>query len=477
MSLASAIADALQGSAARRDGQGRVHAIVARQLDEISPGSSVKVTEYFNHAWIPDLVVADKDGQERDIFLRFKVRDESFDDDLEHLADRKPLFLDLSPNPNHDSEQDRESPMFDLGRALEVRGAEEVLVTEVDAIDQFQTGVREDQPTAVATREVVVGGRGVIDPLAADSIVRSWREAREAVSEASSDRVRAALDSVESFLNRVSSLDLEDELRGSWVAAGHDAETFPGSEDWQLRDRSPEEISQLVASLLEQGQHVDEKQWSDIGEAISATALGHQLSHLKAGYVGGLVNDMVRSNLSRWTAKYAYVPMLDSDTLTDRFDWRLGKYALALNLIRRIAYFTDIGIKWNRMPKAKDLPQVGERLQDFEGRDVLGAGIETPEENVSHELRSTATRSLAEHLAPFVEGETGWRSARLRWLELRVPGTDLTARVDFNRNVVQADASIPLETFALLVGRYVVPLTGEETERLAETLRLDSPAS
>jgi hypothetical protein len=466
MSLTDAVATALQSSG-RGERQHRVHDVVARQLDSISPGATVKATEYFNHAWIPDLVVAGRDGQERDVFLRFQVFDESFDDDLEHLGDRDPLFLDLSVR----SEQETQHQDFDLSGALKTRNADGVLVTEIDAIDRFGSGVRENQTTAVATKEVVVGGRGVIDPPSASAIVKSWRDAREGAADASSDRVRSALDEVEVFLDRISSLDLEAELRGTWVAAGHDAEAFPGSEDWELRDRSPEEIAHLVASVLGQGRETTEQQWSDIGEAISATSLGHELSQLDHVYVGGLVNDMVRANLARWTAKYAYVPALDSDSLTDQFDWRLGKYSLALNLIRRVAYFTDIGVKWNRMPKAKRLPDVRDRLQDFDGRDVLGVGIETPEENVSHALRSTATRSLGEHLAPFVEGETGWRAARLRWLELRVPGTDLMAKVDFSRNVIQADASIPLETFAKLVGRYVVPLTPDEMERLTGAFR------
>lgn len=205
--------------------------------------------------------------------------------------------------------------------------------------------------------------------------------------------------------------------------------------------------------------------------STSATSLGHELSQIGQLFEGGLVNSMVKSNLSRWTAKYAYVPPLESDLLTDKFDWSVGKYALALNLIRRTAYFTDTGIKWNRVPRSERLPEIRDRLQDFGAGDVLGVGIETPEENVSHELRSTATQSLAEHLKPFVDGETGWRSARLHWLELRVPGTELSAKVDFERNVVSAEATIPIQTFALLIAQYVVPMTRDELGRLSDSFR------
>jgi hypothetical protein len=475
VSLAEAVSEALEVSAPS-ESQQRVHEVIARQLDSISPGAEVKSTEYFNHAWVPDLVVAGRDGEERDVFLRFQVRDESFGDDLEHLADRKPVFLDISER--RQLADDASADDFDLGSAIEARGpgGEGVLVTEVDAIDKFESSVREYQPAAIATKEVVVGGRGIVDPSAATSIVESWKEARDAASDARSDRLRAALDDVETFLDRVSSLDLEADLRGTWVAAGHDVESFPGSEEWRLGDRSPREIAELVASLLRQGRPISEGQWSAIGEVISASSLGHEVSRLNQKHVGSLVNDLTRSNLTRWTAKYAYVPTLESDSLTDAFDWSLGEYALALNLIRRTAYFTDIGIKWNRMKKADSLPEIRERIEGFGDRDVLGVGIETPEENVSHELRSTATRTLAEHVQPLVDGASGWRTARLQWLELRIPGTELTAKVDFRRNVVSADASIPIATFALLLAKYVVALTPDELNQLSESLQSTLPA-
>ncbi len=464
MSLAEAVGEAL-GISQPEESQQRVHELVARHLDSISGGAEIKTTGYFNHAWIPDLVARRRDADERPIFLRFEVNDESFDDDLDHLATERPFFLDIARR-----ESQSRNGNFDLAAALSVKGRDAVLVSEVNAIDCFETSVEEDHEAKVATREVVVGGKGVVDPSAASSIVRSWREAKQAAGSAKSDRLRSSLQKIEAFLDRISSLDLESELRSTWMAAGHDVNTFPGSEDWELNDRSPREIAELVASLLDQAAEVSPRQWAEIGSAISATALGHELAQLGAHSHGGKVNDMIRGGLEKWTAQYAYVPTLDSDSLTGAFDWSVGQYALAVNLIRRKAYFTDIGRKWARMQKARSLPDIRDRLAAFDGGDVLGAGIETPEENVSHELRSTATRSLAEHLEPFVQGQAAWRIAHLRWLELRVPGTDLTARVDFQRNVVRADSTIPIRTFVMLVAKYVAALNDEELERLESSL-------
>jgi hypothetical protein len=142
-------------------------------------------------------------------------------------------------------------------------------------------------------------------------------------------------------------------------------------------------------------------------------------------------------------------------------------------LIRRHAFFTDIGRKWSKVPKPKSLPDARERLASLDQPVVLGAGILTPEEHVSHELRSSATSSLADRLGPFIEADPSWRSARLQWLELKVPGTDLKAHVDFARDVVRADASIPLRTFVMLIGEFVAALTGDELHGLEESLSSD----
>jgi hypothetical protein len=179
---------------------------------------------------------------------------------------------------------------------------------------------------------------------------------------------------------------------------------------------------------------------------------------------------LVTTGLDYWTARYAYVPRLESDSLEGTFDWQLGHYALAINLLRRQAFFTDTGRKWSRVPKPDFLPDVRDRLPSLDRPNVLGAGILTPEEQVSHELRSTATSSLAERLDPFISEDPSWRSARLKWLDLRVPGTDTTARVDFSRDVVSAESSIPLRGFVTLIAEFVAALTEDEMERLAEAL-------
>src|SRR5262249_2116656 len=156
-------------------------------------------------------------------------------------------------------------------------------------------------------------------------------------------------------------------------------------------------------------------------------------------------NELASVGLEYWTAQYAYVPLLKSDSLHERFAWSLGGYSLGLNLISRYAYFTDIPTKWSRVPRAEQLPDARLRLSTLAGGEVWGAGIITSEENITHTLRTSHRMSLAERLEQLLsnEGDVAFRAARLASLEVQVPGTTATAHIDFNRSVVRASAAIP----------------------------------
>jgi hypothetical protein len=471
VTLVDALRDALQE---RHVGvsQQRVHEILASRLDALTPGARIRTTGYFNHSWSPDFVVATGDQAERGVFLRFDVRDEAFADDITYLGDRQPMFLDLhAANPEVDADVVRAAPA-----AVHAPGDDQraVLVTDVPAIATFSESVDADRDVGTATAQVVVGGKGVIDDPVASEIVATWHDAVGAAAEADRDQLRTALDKVEEYLSRVASLDLEGALRQRWIAAGQAAEEFPGREDWTLSDRAPWEIARLVIALLKRPGSVATEQWRDIAQAVSASDLGHELYKIGERRHGGEVNRLVVAGLPWWTAQYAYVPPLESDTL-ERFDWEVGDYSLALNLINRRAYFTDIGRKWSRTPRDQPLPRARERIETL-GTGVLGIGLLTSEENIRHELRSTAQRSLAENLAEFIGplSPVGYRAARITSLDVRVPGSSAVAKIDFNRSVVSTSSPIPLRSFAVLCARFVAGLSEAEIGDLS--MRLDGEA-
>jgi hypothetical protein len=469
MSLTEAVREAL-AIRRRDDSAHQIQELVAKELGHLAPGARINRTGYFNHSWAPDLVVTPRHGEgRRSVFLRFDVRDASFYGDLDALAAAQPLFFDLvAANPEATKDED---DRIDLDEAL-ARYEEGVLVTEIPAVETLDRSIDEDKGVREATQHVVIGGRGIVDPPAAERIVGSWRHATAAVAQASSGELRSALDEIESFLTEPTALDFESALRSQWVAAGQTAESFPGREQWNLEQREPWEIARLVLALIDDKQKVDQKRWVDIARSISMSTLGHELAKLGQTREGGAVNDLVRAALPYWTATYVYAPPAPAETMLKKFDWTVGTYSFGVNLSSCNAYFTDIGIKWNRVPRPNAMPNVHDYLERLGDATILGTGIQTSEEDMAVTLRPTATHSLKERVEQYVtsEEDAAWRQARVTTIDIRIPGTSAVATIDFKRSVVSTDQSVPLRTFVEIIGRYVALLDESEMGELMASL-------
>jgi len=71
----------------------RVHQVVAKEMRSLDPTATTEVTDYFNHSYVPDLVVqwgVGRKAVERPIFLRHSLRSSRASGDLENF-DRQDL--------------------------------------------------------------------------------------------------------------------------------------------------------------------------------------------------------------------------------------------------------------------------------------------------------------------------------------------------------------------------------------------------
>lgn len=472
MSLTEGIREALAVER-REDSATQVQELVAKELEKLTAGTTVRRTGYFNHSWAPDLVVERRGGQpERRVFLRFDVHDTSFLGDLEGLARVDPFFFDLVAG-NPEAVPAPETERIDLDEAIRQYEAEDILVSELPAVERLNASVGEDTTVREATRQVVVGGRGVVDSEAADRIAGSWRRATTAIATSEREELRGALNEIEVFLSEVTALDFESTVRSKWVAAGGAAETFPGREDWNLQQREPWEIARLVLALVDDYESVEAAQWEEIARSISLSELGHELFRLGQYREGGGVNALMRAALPYWTAKYAYAPPGEAETLLERFNWSIGTYSVGINLSKCQAFFTDIGVKWNRVPRPGAMPSVRGFLDRVGDARIVSARVQTSEEEMAVSLRPTATKSLKDLLEAHVGAQgddAAWRQARVVAADIQVPGTNAVANIDFKRSVIGSENSVPIRSFVELVARFVAFLGDEEVAALMARL-------
>jgi hypothetical protein len=102
---------------------------VAQEVGSLSPDAKIVMTDYFNHSYMPDLVLEWNDAGKSDIrpiFLRNTLRPYVTEEEVRTLARRDPVVLSLTAFADG-------SPRFDVLRE-QARETNRVLVTDVASL-------------------------------------------------------------------------------------------------------------------------------------------------------------------------------------------------------------------------------------------------------------------------------------------------------------------------------------------------------
>ncbi|GLY97442.1 hypothetical protein [Actinoplanes sp. NBRC 103695] len=142
---------------------------VAQEVTSLSPDANVVLTNYFNHTYMPDLVVEWNDAGKRDerpIFLRNDLRPEATERDVRSLARQEPVVLSLTAL---DEPSVASSPLRE-----QAREANRVLVTDVVSLADMATPFDTQRSTSRGREEapllrlvqanLLKGGRGLLTP-------------------------------------------------------------------------------------------------------------------------------------------------------------------------------------------------------------------------------------------------------------------------------------------------------------------------
>ncbi len=473
----TALRDALLRPNARESAEA-VHTTVIKQLRTLDPQIHPRTTGYYNHTIAPDIVLTWRDGTHRNVFLRFALDPSDFDQELRYARDdSSPVFLDIA-QPELALDGRREPIELDEAEReqLAALGDRDAMLTQHEALDTLGSGLGTNPSARSATQQVVRGGRGLIDAPVAERVLESYGEVAEllgddAIAGVDPDRLREALDSLETPLSRIARLDLETELRARWIRGGREAELFPSLEGWNLRDRSAQEITTIVMALLASEEEIPPARWTEIAEVISVDALG-SAARGRHRVTGGKLNQLVRAAQGYWTARWAWVPAYgDARPTEGTLDWSLGGTSLELNLDTHRAIFVDNGARLNMLTKPDELPFLEPRLPTLEDSAVRGVTLVTTEETIGVHLRATSSETLGQRLRRLMETQTEIRTnGRVARLQLQLPGTEIAAEIDFESGKMRADQAAPLATLARAVARFFVALPEEQLLRLSQRL-------
>lgn len=158
--FADLVSAALDTDSAQEAGD-RVTRVVLDEIKRLDPTVDAAPTGYFNHSYVPDLVVRSKDASrrfERHVFLRHSMRSSRAAGDLQDStnADASSLVLSLS------SEESQEETTL-ARRAVARNGAgSRTLITTVPAIDELSKPIDGADPVlGVVKASVIRSAKGV----------------------------------------------------------------------------------------------------------------------------------------------------------------------------------------------------------------------------------------------------------------------------------------------------------------------------
>jgi hypothetical protein len=147
------VAAALDTTDAQEAGH-RVHQVVAKEMRSLDPAATTEVTGYFNHSYVPDLVVQSGEGAsavERPVFLRHSLRSSRASGDLENF-DRTGVTAFYLSLAQEEPEEEIQRVRSRAGERRESR----VLVTTVPALDDLAPATETPDPVLGLVRSSIV---------------------------------------------------------------------------------------------------------------------------------------------------------------------------------------------------------------------------------------------------------------------------------------------------------------------------------
>ncbi|MGW5037166.1 hypothetical protein ACWEQK_03370 [Streptomyces parvulus] len=150
-----------------------VKGILMHEISALDPAVKIENTGYFNHTFVPDLVMTWGEGsrkQERDVFLRFSLRAAAVGRDVQALAQGSPVLLALKGSDTGEEIATVQQEIAEAGEVLvtDVPALDEIRSSEVVATHREPDGVSELHPRDgspllnLVRTSVMRGGRGLL---------------------------------------------------------------------------------------------------------------------------------------------------------------------------------------------------------------------------------------------------------------------------------------------------------------------------
>lgn len=444
-----AIRAALSGPASDLDLA--VKSAVTQGFEAVDPEVSVGHTEYFNHTFVPDLVVywgRKPDHTVRHVYLRRRTTDEGIIADVETLGTSRPIFLGLDNPPHHTW-----SPA--ISEAL--RSRPQTLVTEPGAFEAFVPSDRGHIEDTLGSA-VVRGGRGLLDQDDASDIRGVISTALRAPDEANRQDFVRVLGELSNNLLESYAARFRRYLRFVWFLAGGSQDEFPWETD--AGSLAPEDLARLLKYLFTLDAIDDDSFWERLASHLDLSIF----TILRDQPPNPNLDRLVRAAGQNLVGKYAaIVRWLDEASAPFRWHVRDGFLQISSgdSLEMRFAYD---GSRFARVPEVPG-PTVDDVLDRLDDRPLRS--IKTEDRTYRINIEALGAEPIGDIARRTLVDDLG-RSSRVKEIEANVAGHRST--VDFARRRLSADGPLTVQRLAVEAARLLLGLDEAEIGRLKDFL-------
>lgn len=357
--MTTAYADALDEAVRlpeHSDAVDRIKQAVINEIRSTDDRIKIRTTDYFNHSFVPDLVLQwPRENEERIMFLRPDPNPNYIQEDIESSEDDNSIFYCLA-NLGGGAKGASET-------LHEISRRRQSLVTDPVGLAQLETQRKQNPAARLASSAVLQGARGLLDERRAVSVSDAVTHGIDAASRTNMESTRHAVNTIGDAFDTSRSSRLIRLLQAIWVGAGGNASSFPGGRDF-IEGLDEEALSYLL-NLDNIG---DFTFWRRIGRTLNL----EKLTGLRVDDEAANFQLFVSANVDVLQAKVCRVvdvqPTLSSDEPISsgrEFRWGLEYGSLVFRNDHVAAY---LGEKKERLQAVPEVEDYGVSFRAFQDR-------------------------------------------------------------------------------------------------------------
>jgi hypothetical protein len=309
----------------------RVKDIVSRTLRQADRDVDIIATDYFNHSYVPDLVIEwPRRGANarRQVYLRPTSDPLEIRLDVKEHASQRPLFIHLSK-----FEQDgggAGSASAEVASLASTAKETRSLVTDVGSFREL-SAEGNSATSQLLPSSVLRGGVGVLEESQARDTARTVSEGFEGAMEADREATGRALNAIEEILDPSVAMELSTFFESMWFASGGSPLEFPGLAHDLGSGLTPTRLRALIEVLDQE----NEEFWRRVGLSIDLSSF--EGLHLVGSQPA--LQILMTTALPHLFAKTCSIRNLDEEGRTpSSFIWQVEKGCLSLRGYGRHAW-------------------------------------------------------------------------------------------------------------------------------------------